>query len=66
VSLARKFGHKFISHQICKRTLKKWWEKRRGKDKNTSFPKFLQTTLFFEKTCNQEFQQNKTEEAAVA
>jgi len=57
----------FISRQICKRTLKKIVEKqKREKEKNTLFPEILKTTRFLEKTCNQEFQQNKPEATAMA
>jgi len=65
--LAREFGRKSISRQICKMTLKKRvQEQKRGKEKNTSFPEILKTTRFLEKTYKQKFQQNKTEATAMA
>jgi len=59
------FGRKFMSCQIYKRTLKKIVQKQKRKEKkNTSFSEILEKTRILEKTCKQEFQQNKTEATA--
>jgi len=45
-----KFGCKFLSRQICKRTVEKIVEKqKKEKEKNTSFPEILKTTRSFTK-----------------
>jgi len=58
------FGHKFISRQICKRTIS-WEEQKREREKHV-ISRNSENTHFLGNTCKHEFQRNKPEATAVA
>ena len=50
----------------AKGQLKRSLKNKKEQEKNTSFPEILKTTRFLQKTCEQKFQQNKTQATAMA